>query len=50
MLHCVRLIRTAKEIAQGQGVIVERPDATELLKIRRGEVDLNYLISYNEEN
>jgi predicted nucleotidyltransferase len=49
ILHCVRLIRTAKEIAQGQGVIVERPDAAELLKIRRGEVDLNYLISWGEE-
>ena len=49
MLHCVRLIKTAKEIAEGQGIIVERPDAQELLKIRRGEVDLESLINWSEE-
>lgn len=49
MLHCVRLIKTAKEIAEGQGVIVERPDAKDLLKIRRGEVDLESLINWSEE-
>ena len=49
MLHCVRLIKTAKEIAEGQGIIVERPDAKELLKIRKGEVDLESLINWSEE-
>jgi len=49
MLHCVRLIKTAKEIAQGQGIIIERPDAQELLKIRRGEVDLQSIIDWGEK-
>jgi predicted nucleotidyltransferase len=49
MLHCVRLIKTAREISEGKGIIVERPDAIELLKIRRGEVDLDSLISWSEE-
>lgn len=49
MLHCVRLIKTAKEIAEGKGIIVERPDAQDLLKIRRGEVELESLISWSEE-
>jgi hypothetical protein len=44
MMHCMRLIRMAKEIGQGKGIIVRRPDAAELLAIRRGEVDLDGLI------
>jgi len=43
-MHCMRLIRMAKEIGQGKGIIVRRPDAAELLAIRRGEVDLDGLI------
>lgn len=49
MLHCVRLIKTAREIAEGRGIIVERPDAQELLKIRKGEVNLDKLIEWGEE-
>lgn len=45
MMHCMRLIRMAQEIGRGEGIIVKRPDAQELLKIRRGEVDLENLIS-----
>lgn len=48
LLHCRRLIDMSREIAEGRGVIVRRPDAEELLKIRRGEVDLNTLITYVE--
>lgn len=44
MMHCMRLIRMAQEIGAGKGIIVRRPDAQELLSIRRGEVDLNKLI------
>jgi hypothetical protein len=44
MMHCMRLIQMSKEIGRGEGVIVRRPDAQELLKIRRGEVDLDSLI------
>jgi hypothetical protein len=35
MMHCMRLIQMSKEIGRG-GIIVRRPDAAELLKIRRG--------------
>lgn len=44
MMHCMRLIRMAQEIGRGEGIIVRRPDAQELLSIRRGEVDLDELI------
>jgi hypothetical protein len=44
MMHCMRLIRMAQEIGRGEGIIVRRPDAQELLSIRRGEVDLDNLI------
>lgn len=44
MMHCMRLIRMATEIGQSKGIIVRRPDAQELLAIRRGEVDLDSLI------
>jgi hypothetical protein len=44
MMHCMRLIRMAKEIGSGLGIIVKRPDAEELLSIRRGELDLDALI------
>lgn len=44
MMHCMRLIQMSKEIGRGEGIIVRRPDAQELLAIRRGEVDLDTLI------
>lgn len=44
MMHCIRLIRMAQEIGAGKGINVRRPDAEELLSIRRGEVDLDNLI------
>jgi hypothetical protein len=34
----------ATEIGRGEGIQVRRQDAAELLKIRRGEVDLETLI------
>jgi hypothetical protein len=43
MMHCMRLIRMAMEIARGEGVNVKRKDAQELLKIRRGELSLEEL-------
>jgi predicted nucleotidyltransferase len=44
MMHCMRLINMAIEIGEGKGIIVRRPDAAELLKIRRGELNLDELI------
>lgn len=49
MMHCMRLIRMAQEIGAGKGIIVRRPDAEELLSIRRGEVDLTKLIAMADQ-
>jgi len=48
MMHCMRLIRMAKEIGRGEGIQVRRADREELLAIRRGEVDLETLIDIAE--
>lgn len=50
MLHCRRLIDMAMEIAQINTLQVRRPNAEYLLKIRRGEVNLNELIDKAEED
>jgi hypothetical protein len=48
MMHCMRLIRMAKEIGRGEGIQVRRADREYLLSIRRGEVDLDSLIETAE--
>ena len=45
MLHCMRLIQMAREIATEHKIIVERPNRQELLDIRHGKYDLNSLLS-----
>jgi len=50
MMHCRRLLNMAREIGMGMGVIVRRPDAEELLAIRRGEVDLQSLIDRADQD
>lgn len=47
--HVVRLIRMGEEIMRDKKVIVKRPDADELLAIRRGEWSYDKLIEYYEE-
>jgi hypothetical protein len=47
-LHLVRLLKMCREILEGKGVIVKRPDAAELLAIRRGEMKYDDLISWAE--
>lgn len=47
--HLVRLLRQAEEILSGEGVIVKRPDAKELLDIRKGLWDYEDLIKWAEE-
>ena len=49
MMHCKRLMEMAKEIGEGKGIIVRRPNAEELIAIRKGEVDLQTLINKVEE-
>ncbi len=48
MLHCRRLLEMSREIAEGKGIIVRRPNAKYLLSIRKGEVALDELIKWAE--
>jgi len=48
MLHCRRLLDMAMEIAQTGNIQVRRPNAEYLLKIRRGQVPLEEIISQAE--
>lgn len=48
MMHCRRLMDMAKEIAEGKGIIVKRPNACELIDIRKGKTDLQSLINHIE--
>jgi hypothetical protein len=48
MMHCYRLVQMAREIAEGKGVRVRRENAKELIAIRKGEVDLQTLIDFVE--
>jgi uncharacterized protein len=44
MLHMQRLINMATDIATGKGIVTRRPEAKELLKIRKGDVPLQELL------
>lgn len=44
MMHCRRLMDMAMEIANGEGINVRRPNASDLIDIRKGKIDLNTLI------
>jgi hypothetical protein len=46
MMHTRRLLDMAKEIAQGKGINVRRPDADSLISIRQGKVDLQTLLDH----
>ena len=48
-MHLVRLLRMCREILEGQGVIVRRPDAKELLAIRAGEWPYEKLVEWAEQ-
>lgn len=50
MLHCRRLIDMAMEIAQEGTINVRRPNAQELIDIRKGKVDLEKLLDRAEED
>jgi len=49
MMHCKRLLEMSIEIGRGEGILVRRPNAQDLLAIRRGEVDLKTLIDESEK-
>jgi hypothetical protein len=48
MMHCIRLVRMAVEIAEQKKVIVRRPDAAELMLIRNGEAEYEALLAEAE--
>ena len=50
MMHCLRLLEMAREIGEGNGIIVRRPNREELISIRKGEVDLQSLIDRAEKD
>lgn len=50
LLHCRRLLDTAIEIAKEGVLRVKRPNADYLLKIRKGEVDLDTIINEAEND
>jgi len=50
MMHCRRLLEMAREIGEGKGIIVRRPNREELISIRKGEVDLQNLIDRAEKD
>jgi predicted nucleotidyltransferase len=47
-MHLVRLMRMAREILLGKGVIVKRPDAEELKAIRNGAMTFDQLMAWAE--
>lgn len=49
MLHCIRLIEISKEIAMYKTLIVRRPNAKDLIKIRKGELDLQEIIDKTDQ-
>lgn len=47
-MHLIRLLRMGREILSGDGVVVRRPDADELLAIRGGALSYDALIEQAE--
>lgn len=50
MLHCRRLLEVSREISEGKGVILKRPNREYLLSIKRGDIDLDTLIEIAEKD
>lgn len=48
LLHTVRLLNTSKDIAEGRGIVIRRPEAEYLKDIRRGKYDLAEIIDKSE--
>lgn len=49
IMHLVRLLRMSREIAENGEFIIRRPDADYLKSIRRGEVNLQDIINWAED-
>lgn len=48
-MHLVRLLRMCREVLEGKGLIVRRPDAEELLAIRAGNWSYEDLVAWAEK-
>lgn len=48
MMHCHRLIDMAREIGEGKGILVKRSNYKYLISIRKGEINLETLINFVE--
>lgn len=48
-MHLVRLLRMGKEILEGKGVFVRRPDAEELVAIRNGAWTYDQIVEWSEK-
>lgn len=48
-MHLVRLLRMCREILEGKGVIVKRPDREELLAVRNGAWEYERLVEWAEQ-
>jgi len=49
LMHCLRMLDMAIEVAQGRGVNLVRPDREWLLSVRRGEASYDEIIKLIEE-
>lgn len=49
LMHCIRLIEMGKELAETGELNIKRPNAQELLKIRRGEYNLQEIIDRTDQ-
>lgn len=49
IMHLVRLTQMNREMAEGKGCIVRRPNRDELLAIRNGEKDLSEIIEWSTQ-
>ena len=49
IMHLVRLLRMSREIAESGDFVIRRPDADYLKSVRRGEVNLQDIIDWAEE-
>lgn len=49
MMHCLRMLDMATEVAQGKGVNLVRPNREWLLSVRKGKVEYNQILTLIEE-
>jgi len=49
MMHCVRLLYTALDVANGKGLIIRRPERDYLLSIRNGEASYDHILDQSEK-